>query len=152
MFLHMCVILFMGGSPGRPPQAGSPPWQGEPPPPGTRQTPPDQADTPPGPGRHPPGPGRPPQDQADPPPGTWQTPPQEADCSIWSMSSQYASYWNAFLLTIELQYQCVVIPGENFSQAQFSVWDFSIESQTWGSLKTHYKYTLEYTLMCICFH
>ena len=32
---------------------------------------------------------------------------------------------------------------------QFSVWDFSNESQTWGSLKTHYEYALahyEYAL------
>ena len=95
------------------------------PPPRTRQTPPDQADpprdqadtpqtrqTPPGPGRHPPGPGRHPRTRQTPPnqadhpqtrqtpPGTRQTPPREADTSIQSMSSQYASYWNAFLLYI----------------------------------------------------
>ena len=29
-------------------------------------------------------------------------PPQEADSGIWSMSGQYASYWNAFLFTIML--------------------------------------------------
>ena len=60
------------------------------------------------PGADPPRPGRPPQDQAD-PPRTRQTPepgrppqtrqtPREAHSSIRSMSSQYASYWNAFLL------------------------------------------------------
>ena len=123
MFLHVCVILFTGGSPGRPP------WQGEPPgtrqtPPGTRQTPPRTRQTPPGRENHPPrtrqppwnqatppGPGSP-SDLADHPPGrgnpprtrqtphsprTRQTPPQEADCSIRSMSGRYASYWNAFL-------------------------------------------------------
>ena len=39
--------------------------------------------------------------------------------------------------------------GPNFSQFQFSVWDFGNESQTWGSSKTHYEYTLahyEYAL------
>ena len=64
MFLHVSVILFMGGSLGSPP-----PW--------------DQADTPPQAGRTPPA-GKPPWDQADPPgrenppsrenpPGTRQT-------------------------------------------------------------------------------
>ena len=84
--------------PGRPPP-GEPPRPGRPPP-RTRQT------TPPGPGRppcreNPPGPGRPPPrtrqtappDQADPL-------PREEDCSIWSMSGRYASYWNAFLFTL----------------------------------------------------
>ena len=32
-----------------------------------------------------------------------QTPPQKADSSIWSMSGQYASYWNAFLFVMWLQ-------------------------------------------------
>ena len=74
MFLHVCVILFTGGSPGRPPS-----WQGEPPPPagrtlpGTRQTPPGRENPSPAGRTPPPGPGRhPPWDQADtapPPPG-----------------------------------------------------------------------------------
>ena len=33
------------------------------------------------------------------PPGA-DTPPREADCGIRSMSGRYASYWNAFLLTV----------------------------------------------------
>ena len=76
MFLHVCVILFTGGSlqagrtppgPGRPPpqQEGEPPW--------TRQTPPAGGRNPPGPGRPPPG--RSP-DQADHPPGRRENPPQ----------------------------------------------------------------------------
>ena len=93
MFLHVCVILFTGGVSG--------------------QTPPDLAGrTPPGPGReNPPGPGRenPPKDLAgrtppgtrQTPPRTRQTPPGEEDCSIRSMSSRYASYWNAFLFYLE---------------------------------------------------
>ena len=72
----------------------------------------DQADTPLGPGRHPPT-RQTPWDQADPPeqadtpwtrqtiPRTRQT-PREADSSIWSTSSRYASYWNAFLFYLSL--------------------------------------------------
>ena len=108
MFLHMCVILFTGGSPG------SPPCTGRTPPDLAGRTPPDQADPPPGPdrenppwtwqgeppqdlaGRTPPGPGREtPQDLAG---RTPPTPPRwEEDCIIRSMSGRYASYWNAFL-------------------------------------------------------
>ena len=137
IFLHLFVILFTGGGgvclsarwdtlPPRtrqtppPPtprdQADTPPGPGRHPPgpgrhpPRTRQTPPpptprDQADTPPGPGRHPPGPGRHP-----PGPGR-HPPPREADSSIRSTSSRYASYWNAFLFVIFLQY----INTNNFS-------------------------------------
>ena len=36
-------------------------------------------------------------------------PPREADCSIRSTSGRYASYWNAFLLQVELE---VTLPGE----------------------------------------
>ena len=71
MFLHVCVILFTGGSPGR----ENPPRAGRTPPPG-RENPPG-ADTPPG---------------AD--------PPRAAHSSIRSTSGRYASYWNAFLFTM----------------------------------------------------
>ena len=73
MFLQVSVILSTGG--------------------GLRRTPPDQ--------------GEPPQDQGEPPPeeadppGPRRTPPREEDCSIRSMSGRYASYWNAFLFTID---------------------------------------------------
>ena len=86
MFLHVCVILFTGGSPGRenPPGADNPPPQTRPP-----RTRPPLDQTPPGP---------------DPPvpPGRENTPgrenlPQEAHSSIRSTSGRYASYWNAFL-------------------------------------------------------
>ena len=53
---HVCVILFTGGSPGRPP-------------PGPCR--------PPRPARQPPRPGRPPWDQADTPPGPGRPPPRE---------------------------------------------------------------------------
>ena len=86
MFLQVCVC----------PQGGvclSACWDARPPqtrqdPPGPGRPLPDQAD-PPRPGRHPPGPGR-----HSPRPG--RHPPPEADSSIRSMSSRYASYWNAF--------------------------------------------------------
>ena len=93
MFLQVCVC----------PQGGCLPqcMLGCQTPPGPGRHPPDQADppwirqTPPGSGRHP---LDPPWDQADPPrPGR---PPWEADSSIRSTSSWYASYWNAFLLSI----------------------------------------------------
>ena len=73
VFTRVCDSVHsggMGGSPGR----ETPPLQGEPPL-----------------GSRPPGQGEPPR--ADTPPT-----PREADCSIWSMSDWYASYWNAFLL------------------------------------------------------
>ena len=76
-------------------------------------TPPDQAHTPradsprtrhPPESRHSPRPGThlPPLGADPPRPGTppEQTPPREADCNIRSTSGRYASYWNAFLLTI----------------------------------------------------
>ena len=102
MFLQVCVCPRGGGCLPQcmlgchtPPDGGTPPGPGRPPP-GTRQTPPGTRQTPPG-------------DQADPPgwrtpPGTRQTPPgpgrPPADSSIWSTSGRYASYWNAFLFTI----------------------------------------------------
>ena len=71
MFLHMSVILSIGGRgfsrQGEPP----PSWERRAPP-GTRQTP-LAGRTPPGPGRPPPA-GRTPPDQAEPPPMTRQTP------------------------------------------------------------------------------
>ena len=59
------------------------------------QTP--RAGTPPG------GPDTPPQDQT--PPGRYTTSPPlwEADASIRSMSSRYASYWNAFLFNYKTE-------------------------------------------------
>ena len=67
------------------------PQEQAPPRPGT--TPPDQAP--------PPRPDTPP-DQTPPRPGTRleQTHPREADCSIRLTSGRYASYWNAFLLSL----------------------------------------------------
>ena len=62
---------------------------------------------PPGPGTPPPG-SRPPPG-ADPPPRSRPSsgpgtppPPRESDARIWSMSGQYASYWNAFLFSLNL--------------------------------------------------
>ena len=82
------------------------PWDQTPP--GSRH-PPDQAPPRPGtppavdplpPSADPPRPGTTPP-SADPPrPGTH--PPQEADCIIQSMSGQYTSYWNAFLLHLSV--------------------------------------------------
>ena len=70
-----------------PPDGEPPPWMENPPTPPEWRTPPD---------------GEPPQLENPPgmenPPG-WRTPP-EADSSIRTTSSRYASYWNAFLLTI----------------------------------------------------
>ena len=119
MFLQVSVILSTGGSASvhagmpDPPrtrqtpldQADTPPDQADPP--RTRQTPQDQADPPrtrqtppqtrqtPTPGRHHP---TPPQTRQTPPPQDQADTPPEADASIWSMSSRYTSYWNAFLL------------------------------------------------------
>ena len=98
MFLQASVNLLTGGGvclsacwdarlpqTRQTPRPGRPPWdQADP---RTRQTPRDQADTP--------WDQADPLDQADPPPWTRQTPP-----SIWSMSGRYASYWNAFLLSL----------------------------------------------------
>ena len=43
------------------------------------------------------------------PPRSRPPPPREADCSIRSTSGRYASYWNVFLLQVELE---VTLPGE----------------------------------------
>ena len=106
MFLHVSVILLMGGvSPGREnPGPGRLPQ--------TRQTPLDQADPPP------PGPGRPTtprtrQTPTSPTPPTRQTPPgldpprpgrhpPGSDTSIRLTSGRYASYWNTFLFLQKL--------------------------------------------------
>ena len=74
-------------------------WDARPPPPDQADTP-QTRQTPPGPGRHPP-------DQADTPPrpGRPPPPPDQADSSIRSTSGRYASYWNAFLLSL-LQKSC----------------------------------------------
>ena len=121
MFLKVSVILSTWGGLRR-----TPPDQGEPP--QTRQTPPRTKENPPRPRRTPPGPRRtpqtrqtpspgprrtprtkenppqtkenPPGTKENPPPQTRQTPPPEEDCSIRSMSGRYASYWNAFLFSI----------------------------------------------------
>ena len=105
IFLHLYVILFTGEDL---PQCmlGYHPPGSDTSPPGPGRHPPDQVDTPPGPGRPPrtrqtPWARQTPPDQADTPrPGRPPRPgrtPWEADSSIWSMSSWYASYWNAFL-------------------------------------------------------
>ena len=104
MFLHVCVILFTGGvlRAGRtppdqtPPGSRHPPWSRHPP----DQTPPSPPDQTPPPSRE----QTPPQDQTPPPPEQrppTPTPlPREADSGIRSMSGRYASYWNAFLLSL----------------------------------------------------
>ena len=101
MFLLVSVMLSTGGSAsvhaGIPPREQTPPQSRHTP----KQTPPLEEDTPPvadTPRSRPP--------RADPPTAdtplgadTPQSrPPWKADSSIWSMSSRYASYWNAFLL------------------------------------------------------
>ena len=53
---------------------------------------------------NPPGTRHPPRTRHHPPPTTEQTPPRETDSSIRSTSGRYASYWNAFLLQLSLQY------------------------------------------------
>ena len=107
MFLHVCVILFTGGGPGRenPPGQGETPRAGRPPsgqgdPPG-RDNPPRQGD-PPRQG-HPPRQGDPPG-RENPPPGQGDPPGQgEPLPGIRSMSGRYASYWNAFLFVLFLK-------------------------------------------------
>ena len=98
MFLHVCDSVHGGGGglwAGRTPQGReNPPGSRHPPGAPPEQTPPRS--------RHPPGAPRsrhPPREQTPPVsrPPPEQTPPPEADCSIRSMSGQYASYWNAFL-------------------------------------------------------
>ena len=77
-------------------------------------TPPPQEQTPRS--RHPPPkkqtpPKTPPKKQNPPgaePPPKKQTPPQEAGSGIRSMSGRYASYWNAFLLSMLLV--CGLVP------------------------------------------
>ena len=101
MFLQASVILLTGGRRYLPPGTRHPP-QSRPPvsrhPP--EQTPP-RADTPPG--SRPPHP----REQTLPTPGSRhppqsRPPPQRACCEIRSTRGQYASYWNAILLSILL--------------------------------------------------
>ena len=124
----------MGGFSGQPPrdQADTPPRLGRPP--GTKQTPP-----PPRPGRPPapqtrqtsplagrthprtrqtPQQGEPPQTRQTPPPRPGRH-PREEDCSIRSMSGQYASYWNAFLWSLWTAAQKV---RSIFSQVSACLW------------------------------
>ena len=90
MFLHVSVILFMGGL-----QAGRiPPWTGRTPP--GRENPPGREE-PPLDRENPSGPGRPPQVGRT--PHIREEPPPEADSRIQSTSGRYASYWNAFLFS-----------------------------------------------------
>ena len=114
MFLHVCVILFTGGSPGRPPrdqadtpldQADTPrpsrpprTRQGHPPPHQAGRTLPDQAHTPPPDQADPPGPGRHPSppDQADtPPPRTRQTPPTRQTAPLRGRKTAAYGQWAA---------------------------------------------------------
>ena len=85
--------------PRRPPQEGGTPQEGDPPrrrhPPKRRHPP--QKEAPPR-RSHPPGRTHPPRRR--PPP-----PPQEADSDIRSMTGWYASYWNAFLLSMDSWWQ-----------------------------------------------
>ena len=76
---------------GIPPRTRHPPGSRHPPRPGNPTSPPDQA---------PPRPGTPPDQETPPSPPDQAPPPPEADCSIRLTSGRYASYWNAFLLTI----------------------------------------------------
>ena len=111
IFLHLFVILFTGGVLPQCMLGYHPPWdQADPPqeqadPPQTRQTPS-------------PGTGRPPPDQAD--------PPREADSSIRSTSGRYASYWNAFLLSL-------ASTMTRYQDRNFSLW----ECYALSSIDTH---------------
>ena len=106
MFLHMCVILFMGGLPDQAPpqdQAHTPgtrqelpgtrqyPWTREVPPRTSHCTPPDQ--THPWDQTHTPGTRHPLEPDTP-------LPPRTADSGIRSTFGQYASYWNAFLFQL----------------------------------------------------
>ena len=95
MFLQACVCPQGGCLPqcmlGYPPRTRHPPGSRHPPRPGNPTSPPDQA---------PPRPGTPPDQETPPSPPDQAPPPPEADCSIRLTSGRYASYWNAFLLTI----------------------------------------------------
>ena len=109
IFLHLFVILFMGGYPTR--HWGRPPWSR---PPRTRHTTPhpDQTHTPPGPDtpaprtRHTPPRTRystttpSPPDQTPPGPGT---PPKQTP-AYGLRAAGTASYWNAFLLSHDRPY------------------------------------------------
>ena len=96
IFTPVCHSVHTGGSASV--------HAGIPTPPGTN---------PPG-SRHPPR-SRPPQEQTHTPPPREQTPwsrhppPWEADSSIWSMSSRYASYWNAFLFRCMFLHLSVIL-------------------------------------------
>ena len=125
IFTPVCHSVHRGGEVSASVHAGiphTPPWTRHPP--GTRHLPgPDTPWT-----RHPPGPDTPRPD----PPGTRPPPaqffwgggiffgiflfgffvwiffciPREADSGIWSTSSRYASYWNAFLFGIIFAENC----------------------------------------------
>ena len=104
MFLHLSVILFMGGvclsacwdthPQSRHPTGADTPWSRHPP----EQTPPPRADT-----HHPP--------RSKHPPGADTSPPCSACWEIRATSGRYASYWNAFLSFI---FVCNIRPyGQN---------------------------------------
>ena len=92
MFLLVSVILSTGGESASvhagipPPAKKTPPAKETPHKETPRQEDPHQGDTP--------CQGDPPAKETSPAKET----PREADSGIWSMSGQYASYWNAFLL------------------------------------------------------
>ena len=99
MFLHVCVILFTGGSPGREnppsrenPRPMGPPGQGDPP-----LGPPWAGRTPLPTGRPPTRSSYPPRADCPPPPD----PPGKHTSSIRSTSGRYACYWNAFLYCLD---------------------------------------------------
>ena len=103
VFTRVCDSVHRGGLRRTPPDQADPPRdQGEPP--GTKENPPQTRQTPPRTKENPPDQGEPPRTRQTPPrtkenpppPGPGRSPPEE-DCSIWSMSGRYASYWNAFL-------------------------------------------------------
>ena len=55
---------------------------------------------------------------------SWHPPPQEADCGIQSTSGRYASYWNAFLVEIQLlwtKFQFITILFESKNCRCFDV-------------------------------
>ena len=100
IFLHLSVIHSVHGGGGLPqcmlgyhPQGADPPEQTPPTTAPWSRDPPEQ--THPLRSRDPPGADTPPEQTP------WeQTTPQEADSIIQSTSSRYASYWNAFLLSM----------------------------------------------------
>ena len=64
--------------------------------------------------RHPPKSRHPPPRDRYPPKEKSRHPPPDSDSSIRSMSGQYASYWNAFLLTLVVRFAFSIIHLHNY--------------------------------------